>query len=272
MAFDPATSLVPVRSTDADAEPVKPAGWRASLLLFGVPALAFGLAFYGVRPGLEALGYSELTSYLAALCVPVAALFAAALSAYHRVEHRPLSLQAFSARMRYPRPRWRDLLLGLALFVLGLLAYGALSQVGLALVRSGALPLPTDLPLLANPLAPFSADLLDQAAGGRIKGQWSLVALFAVTFFFNIVGEELWWRGYVLPRQELAFGRATWWIHGLLWAAFHLFKYWDVIGLLPICLLIAYAAGRLKDNWPSLIAHALFNVGGLILITLAVAL
>jgi len=26
-----------------------------------------------------------------------------------------------------------------------------------------------------------------------------------IVLFFNIVGEELWWRGYILPRQELTF-------------------------------------------------------------------
>jgi membrane protease YdiL (CAAX protease family) len=92
-----------------------------------------------------------------------------------------------------------------------------------------------------------------------------------VTFFFNIVGEELWWRGLILPRQELSFGRYTWLVHGLLWAAFHAFKWWDVIGLIPVCLLIAGAGQRLKTNWTGLIGHALFNVGGLILVIAAIA-
>lgn len=264
-------------SSLADTAPVDssntmaPAAWGASAVLFGVPAAAICLAFYGFRPWLEAAGYSELTSYLAALCVPMALLFAAALIAYHRVEDRPLSWAAFAARMRFPQLKVRDGLWGVGLFVVGLVVYGLLSQLSLALVRSGWLPLPDHLPLLADPLAPFSIDVLDRAAGGQIKGQWSIAILFAVTFFFNIAGEELWWRGYVLPRQELAFGRSTWLIHGVLWAAFHVFKYWDVIGLLPICLLIAYAAVRLRSNWAGLIAHALFNVGGLILVVLAIA-
>ncbi|MHA1803631.1 MAG: hypothetical protein ACTSU4_03730 [Promethearchaeota archaeon] len=28
-----------------------------------------------------------------------------------------------------------------------------------------------------------------------------------VTLSLNIFGEELWWRSYILPRQEVAFGR-----------------------------------------------------------------
>lgn len=249
---------------------LRPATWAESLALFGVPALALCLAFYGLRPWLEVQGYSPIVAYLAALCVPMALMFASALIAYHRIEGLPLTIEAFATRMRYPRPTWRDLVWALVIFVVGMLGYGLMSQIGLMLVKSGALPLPANLPILADPLAPFSLTALDAAAGGSIKGQWGVVVLFIVTFFFNIAGEELWWRGYILPRQELVFGRHTWWIHGLLWAAFHMFKYWDVLGLLPICLLISFAAQRTRRNWASLIAHALFNVGGVVLVTLAV--
>lgn len=257
------------RSLKAPAD-LRPAGVAQSLALFGIPALMVCLAFYGLRPWLEAQGYSSIVAYLAALCVPMALMFAAALIAYHRIEGLPLTVQSFATRMRYPRLTWRDLFWGLGIFIVGLVGYGLMSQLGLLLVKSGALPLPAHLPILADPLAPFSLSALDAAAGGSIKGQWGVVVLFIVTFFFNIVGEELWWRGYILPRQELAFGRLAWLIQGLLWAAFHAFKYWDVIGLLPICLLISFAAQRTQRNWASLIAHALFNIGGVILVTLAV--
>ena len=37
-----------------------------------------------------------------------------------------------------------------------------------------------------------------------MQGRWELVFLFLLVLFFNVVGEELWWRGVILPRQELA--------------------------------------------------------------------
>lgn len=66
-----------------------------------------------------------------------------------------------------------------------------------------------------------------------------------------------WWRGYVLPRQELAFGQHTWIVHGLLWIGFHAFKWWDLISLLPLCLGLSYLVSRLKNNTPGLVMHAL---------------
>jgi len=40
--------------------------------------------------------------------------------------------------------------------------------------------------------------------------------LLPVFFFFNYVGEEILWRGYILPRQEVNFGGYAWIINGLL--------------------------------------------------------
>ena len=63
-----------------------------------------------------------------------------------------------------------------------------------------------------------------------------------------------------MPRQELFFGRHTWVIHGLLWASFHAYKYWEVLALVPVCLLVAFAAQRLENNWPGLIVHFLMSL------------
>lgn len=255
----------------SQTRPLQPLGWLASLLLFGLPAAGMALAVYGIRPWFESLGYSPLISYLGALTIPLALLFAAALVGFHRVEGYPLTRQAFSERMRFPRLRGRDLLAALLVFALGMAGYYLLSQLSLVLIDNGLILLPQDLPLLADPQAVLDAGALDRAAGGQIQGQWELVLLFAVTFFFNIAGEELWWRGYILPRQELAFGRQAWLLNGLLWAAFHAFKWWDVLALIPICLLIAYSAQKLQSNWAAVIAHTLFNLSGFVVILAAVA-
>ncbi|SEL85374.1 CAAX protease self-immunity [Alkalibacterium putridalgicola] len=52
----------------------------------------------------------------------------------------------------------------------------------------------------------------------------ALLITFQLFFlFFNILGEEFWWRGYILPRQEIVHGQYTWILHGLLWTLFHIF-------------------------------------------------
>jgi membrane protease YdiL (CAAX protease family) len=66
-----------------------------------------------------------------------------------------------------------------------------------------------------------------------LRGAWWILFYYAVVMLVcNIGGEELWWRGYVLPRQELAFCKAAWVVHGIFWSAFHLFmqaSLWDTV-------------------------------------------
>jgi len=241
-------------------EALRPLGGAASLALFGLPAAITFVAFHAFRPWLESLGYDPFTSFLAALGVPLALLFAAALVAYHKIEGHPLTWQAFAERMRLPRLRWRDVLWGLAIFVIGGMSLGLLSGLVLMLIQEGWMPIPGHLPALADPrVAMVTPEILAQSAGGVIRGRWDIAVLYLVVFFFNIAGEELWWRGYILPRQELAFGRKTWLIHGLLWAGFHAFKWWDILPLLPMCLVTGYCAQRTRSTWGALIGHALSN-------------
>jgi membrane protease YdiL (CAAX protease family) len=94
---------------------------------------------------------------------------------------------------------------------------------------------------------------------------WSLLLYFSAGMFvFNILGEELWWRGFILPRQELVFGARTWIIHGTLWALFHFFYHTDLgilVSYLPTTLGLSYVAQRTRNTWPGIIGHMVSNLG-----------
>jgi membrane protease YdiL (CAAX protease family) len=92
--------------------------------------------------------------------------------------------------------------------------------------------------------------------------------LNAIVLFFNIFGEELWWRGYILPRQELTHGKNTWLLHGVLWACFHMFKWYAVPFMLITCQVIPYVAQRTKNTWPGIINHLVINGAGMIMTSL----
>jgi membrane protease YdiL (CAAX protease family) len=58
--------------------------------------------------------------------------------------------------------------------------------------------------------------------GIPLQGAWWILICYAVLILVcNIGGEELWWRGYVLPRQELAFGGTAWVLHGISWSVWY---------------------------------------------------
>jgi membrane protease YdiL (CAAX protease family) len=94
--------------------------------------------------------------------------------------------------------------------------------------------------------------------------------LYLGIWVLNILGEELWWRGYVLPRQELVHGRRTWIVHGVLWTLFHVPFWWNLIALLPSTLSLAFVTSRLRNTTPGIVAHLVLNGLGMVGIVLGV--
>jgi len=212
-------------------------------------------SIYLFLPWLRSLGISEVKSFLVAHIVPMALMLTAALVAIFRVEGYPLNWASIRERYRFPRISFKALLWALVIYIAIMIGYGVTSQIGMALIGNGVIPIPSGLSPWMDP----RASMIAQSTGDALQGDWGIAALWFVMLFFNIAGEELWWRGYILPRQELTHGKWTWLVHGLMWTLFHTFKWWDLIGLLPVCLIIAYSAQRLKNNWPAFIAHYIFN-------------
>ncbi|MBN1898702.1 MAG: CPBP family intramembrane metalloprotease, partial [Spirochaetes bacterium] len=90
-------------------------------------------------------------------------------------------------------------------------------------------------------------------------------------FFFNIMGEELFWRGYIFPRQELAFKEKTWIIQGLLWTMFHIPFGWKLlVTVIPMIFIITYIVQKRKNTWVSIALHAIINGPAFIMISLGV--
>jgi membrane protease YdiL (CAAX protease family) len=124
----------------------------------------------------------------------------------------------------------------------------------------------------------FSIDLLSQDSYAsflhmeKLKPEeyWLFLAWLPY-FFFNIVGEELLWRGYLLPRQASALGRYAWLFNGFLWAIFHVGIGWRIaILLLPIEFVVPYVVQRRMNTWLGIIIHGLYNGSGFVMVALGV--
>ena len=229
---------------------------RQALIYFGLPGLAFFVSIWVGIPALTAAGLSEFAAFLWALLVSSVLMLFAALVGL-RSEGWPLTRSSLRQRFRYRRMTRREWIwTGWATLVL-MTGFALLTAVTTQLIDSGVIPVPGDVPAVLDPRA-SSQELVD-GYGGVIVGRWELVALYFVVLFFNVVGEEFWWRGYILPRQELAHSTHAWLVHGLLWGAFHFFKWWEILALLPVTLTIAFISQRLHNNTPGLIVHYIFN-------------
>jgi CAAX protease family protein len=111
---------------------------------------------------------------------------------------------------------------------------------------------------------------LDSAAGKSfMSGNWGWYALILTLFLFNtVLGEELLFRGLLLPRMKRTFGRGDWVANGVLFTAYHLHAPWMMPATLVIdTFAIAYPARRYQSAWIGIAVHSAQSVfvGALIL-------
>ncbi len=219
---------------------IKPMRLLESMLMFGIPAVLLAASLYGLWPLLAAWGISDSMAYAIAISSLNILLGLGAVAGY-RLENRPRTWSDFLKRMRLTGLRGRIWWWVAS----GVLAFGLISLFFVIL-----------LPIIYKALNFIPPEM----TGVRMNLFTTVVVLF-----FNIVGEELWWRGYILPRQELSFGRTTWWVHGILWACFHMYKWWGVPAMMITCCVIPFVAQRTRNTWPGMISHFIINGAGSIL-------
>ncbi|MCD4793708.1 MAG: CPBP family intramembrane metalloprotease [Bacteroidales bacterium] len=92
------------------------------------------------------------------------------------------------------------------------------------------------------------------------KGRYWLLLVWFPYWILNILGEEILWRGVMLPRQETAFGKYAWVIHGFGWGLFHIAFGWQLlITLIPLIFIQSYVVQRTKNSWTGVIMHGGLN-------------
>ncbi|HEY3474106.1 MAG TPA: CPBP family intramembrane glutamic endopeptidase [Anaerolineales bacterium] len=105
----------------------------------------------------------------------------------------------------------------------------------------------------------FGAVLQSQEILDRLVGAWWFFGLFAVNAVFNVIlGEELLFRGVLLPRMEGVFGRWSWLANGVLHGIWHVHQPWTIPGAVISCaFLYAFPSWRFRSTWMGIVVHSL---------------
>jgi membrane protease YdiL (CAAX protease family) len=157
-------------------------------------------------------------------------------------------------RFRLEKPNRQTILWGIGLSLVMLGAQLIFSALLAGWIESGLVKIPESIPSYVNPTY--------QQSFGEMKAQFAAEGIFGIipiVLLFNIVGEEFLWRGYALPRQELAYRKYTWVLQGILWSFSHAFQYWLIPQLLIGALALTYLSQRQKSTWVGIIGHAINN-------------
>lgn len=114
------------------------------------------------------------------------------------------------------------------------------------------------IPTVAIPADRDLGALLGSAEGaGFLNGNWPWFALLLASMVFNtVLGEELLFRGCLLPRMSRAFGRFDWLANGILFGLYHLHVPWAIPGALLDAFLLAYPTKRYRSAWIGIAVHS----------------
>jgi membrane protease YdiL (CAAX protease family) len=115
------------------------------------------------------------------------------------------------------------------------------------------------LPQLPTPAARDLGLFLGSDAGQQfLSGNWLWFAICVVMFALNTaLGEELLFRGLLLPRMRGAFGRGDWVANGVLFALYHLHVPWVIPQTLLVdTFVLGYSSRRYRSALVGIAVHS----------------
>jgi membrane protease YdiL (CAAX protease family) len=115
-----------------------------------------------------------------------------------------------------------------------------------------------ELVSIPGPASRNLGDFLGSHAGHTLlAGSWGWFAILAVLMLFNtVLGEELLFRGYLLPRMNGVFGRRDWVANGVLFALYHLHIPWAIPTTLLDTFILAYPSKRYRSALVGIAVHS----------------
>lgn len=98
-------------------------------------------------------------------------------------------------------------------------------------------------------------DALDDPS---LQGEWWILGLAVTSALFNyLLGEELLFRGVLLPRMAGVFGRWDWVANTVLFGLYHVHKIWYWPSLILGSFGFAWATKRFRSIWMAVVMHGL---------------
>jgi membrane protease YdiL (CAAX protease family) len=183
--------------------------------------------------------------------------FFLALYIFRREGYR-LRLSALRSRINWRLVRgWKTWGLVLLLFVVGFGLSMFLSQTNRMVAE--VLPPPDWFPASQNPLKDVEG-IEDALPGVAFQGNFLFLVLFLFTGIMNIVGEDLYYRGALIPKMHGLFGKWAWLAGGIIWPIKHIYVWWNAIGnALILGLVGAYVFGLLGSLPIAMLIHFIAN-------------
>lgn len=118
------------------------------------------------------------------------------------------------------------------------------------------------LPKIPAPVNRDQGLFLESAVGQEFfSGNWLWFAVIVTMMVFNtVLGEELLFRGLLLPRMKGAFGRWDWVVNGVLFGVYHLHLPWSIPANTLDTFFISLPASRYRSALIGICVHSVQTV------------
>jgi len=129
------------------------------------------------------------------------------------------------------------------------------------------------IPVIAHPASRDLGMFIESdAAREFFKHAWGWYGLTWLLLIFNtVLGEELLFRGLLLPRMNKVFGNKDWLANGVLFGLYHLHTPWVIPSVLIDTFIISYPVKRYRSAWIGIIVHSAQSIFiGLIILALVI--
>jgi membrane protease YdiL (CAAX protease family) len=228
---------------------VQPLAIPALLVLHLLPGVVATLIFVVLAAPIEAAGYPPLAAFLLAIAAGIVPFeLSVVVLAGRRAAGSPALLAAVPYRRRMSGRYW--LILFPALLLAAVVGFGLFALLD-APIREGMFAwLPEWF------VAPVPLDgITDYSASAWIV---TLVAFGALNAVIGPVVEELYFRGFLLPRMS-QFGQWAPLVNVVLFSLYHVWSPWQFLSRVAGVSPFAYAVWRTENVWLGVAVHVSLN-------------
>lgn len=148
------------------------------------------------------------------------------------------------------------------LFLLVFLAAFALTfpLISTSKTTASLVPPPDWFPASQNPLKEVNG-IEDALPGIEFRGNTLFLIIFLFTGVINIIGEDTYYRGVLIPKLHGLFGRWAWLTGSLIFVLKHGYVWWRIQEVIPLAIAGAFLFGPVGSLPMAMLAHFLGNFG-----------
>ena len=150
-------------------------------------------------------------------------------------------------------------LICLGIMIVGIILSSTVSPLVEYFKELPGLSIPDYMPFWLNPsIDPMNTDINILSPNFTLKGNYLVVVIMSLCLLLNILAEEIYFRGWLLPKMQ-NFGKWSWVLNGFLFALYHTFQLWLFPMIFVLSLATTLTVYLSKSILPAFVTHIVAN-------------